>query len=179
MAIHSDRLGSRRPNSPLTRLRPPRTSHRPAAAAGSAGRRRGGSGRPGHPGRSPATARRRLWSAPAPPARRVVSAPAARPRNRLAGQSARDRLRREAMKLGYFTMPLHPPGASPADTLASDLEQLETLDRLGFAEAWIGEHITSEWENIPAPDLLIAQALARTTTIRLGTGVSCLPNHDP
>src|SRR5919202_1823399 len=76
-------------------------------------------------------------------------------------------------------MPLHPPGASPADTLAHDLEQLETLDRLGFAEAWIGEHITSEWENIPCPDLLIAQALARTSRIRLGTGVSCLPNHDP
>ncbi|HEY3111098.1 MAG TPA: LLM class flavin-dependent oxidoreductase, partial [Chloroflexota bacterium] len=83
------------------------------------------------------------------------------------------------MQLGYFTMPLHPPGASPADTLADDLEQLETLDRLGFGEAWIGEHITSEWENIPCPDLLIAQALVRTSKIRLGTGVSCLPNHDP
>jgi alkanesulfonate monooxygenase SsuD/methylene tetrahydromethanopterin reductase-like flavin-dependent oxidoreductase (luciferase family) len=83
------------------------------------------------------------------------------------------------LKLGYFTMPLHPPGASPADTLAHDLDQLEALDRLGFVEAWIGEHITSEWENIPCPDLLIAQALARTQKMRLGTGVSCLPNHDP
>jgi alkanesulfonate monooxygenase SsuD/methylene tetrahydromethanopterin reductase-like flavin-dependent oxidoreductase (luciferase family) len=83
------------------------------------------------------------------------------------------------MQLGYFTMPLHPPGESPADTLEHDLDQLATLDRLGFREAWIGEHITSEWENIPCPDLLIAQALARTSRIRLGTGVSCLPNHDP
>src|SRR5919197_4483980 len=83
------------------------------------------------------------------------------------------------MQLGYFTMPLHPPGASPADTLAHDLDQLETLDRLGLAEAWIGEHITAEWENIPCPDLLIAQALARTKTIVLATGVTCLPNHSP
>ena len=83
------------------------------------------------------------------------------------------------MQLGYFTMPLHPPGANPADTLAHDLAELEALDRLGFREAWIGEHITSEWENIPAPDLLIAQALARTSQMRLATGVSCLPNHDP
>src|SRR5205085_11604767 len=29
------------------------------------------------------------------------------------------------------------------------------------------------------PGLLIAQALGRPTSIRLGTGVNCLPNHDP
>jgi len=83
------------------------------------------------------------------------------------------------MRLGYFTMPLHPPGADPARTLAEDLEQVVTLDRLGFAEAWIGEHFTSAWEDIPCPDLFIAQALARTENIVLGTGVSCLPNHHP
>lgn len=83
------------------------------------------------------------------------------------------------MRLGYFTMPLHPPGSDLAQTLADDLEQLETVDRLGFAEAWVGEHFTSEWENIPCPDLLLAQALVRTKQIVLGTGVSCLPNHNP
>ena len=61
------------------------------------------------------------------------------------------------MRLGYFAMPLHPPGADPAQTMDEDLEQLATLDRLGFAEAWIGEHFTAEWENIPCPDLFIAQ----------------------
>jgi len=55
------------------------------------------------------------------------------------------------MRLGYFTMPLHPPGSDPARTLADDLEQLKFLDELGFAEAWIGEHCTSVWENIPTP----------------------------
>jgi alkanesulfonate monooxygenase SsuD/methylene tetrahydromethanopterin reductase-like flavin-dependent oxidoreductase (luciferase family) len=83
------------------------------------------------------------------------------------------------MRLGYFTMPLHPPGSDIAETLAHDLEQIVTLDRLGYAEAWIGEHFTSVWENIPCPDLFIAHALARTTQIALGTGVSCLPNHHP
>ena len=83
------------------------------------------------------------------------------------------------MKLGYFTMPLHPPGSDPARTLASDLAQIELLDRLGFVEAWIGEHLTAEWENIPCPDLFIAQALARTKQIVLATGVTCLPNHSP
>src|SRR5919108_737651 len=74
------------------------------------------------------------------------------------------------MRYGYFTMPLHPPGADPAQTLADDLEQIVALDELGFAEAWIGEHFTSVWENIPCPDLFIAQALARTQRIVLGTG---------
>ncbi|MCC6625853.1 MAG: LLM class flavin-dependent oxidoreductase [Chloroflexi bacterium] len=83
------------------------------------------------------------------------------------------------MDLGYFTMPLHPPGSDIAATLAHDLEQIVTLDRLGYREAWIGEHFTSVWENIPCPDLFIAQALGRTSNIILGTGVSCLPNHDP
>ena len=83
------------------------------------------------------------------------------------------------MELGYFTMPLHPPGSNFAQTLQDDLEQLVLLDRLGYKEAWIGEHFTSVWENIPCPDLFIAQALARTSQIKLGTGVSCLPNHNP
>src|SRR5439155_653788 len=50
-------------------------------------------------------------------------------------------------------MPLHPPGADPARTMEEDLEQLVTLDRLGFEEAWVGEHITAMWENIPKPGL--------------------------
>ncbi len=83
------------------------------------------------------------------------------------------------MRCGYFAMPLHPPGADPARTMEEDLEQLVTLDRLGFEEAWIGEHFTAMWENIPCPDLFIAKALALTQTMKLGTGVSCLPNHSP
>ena len=83
------------------------------------------------------------------------------------------------MKLGYFNMPLHPPGSNPADTLDHDLDQIVTLDRLGYHEAWVGEHFTSVWENIPAPDLFIAKALGLTQNIILGTGVTCMPNHNP
>ena len=83
------------------------------------------------------------------------------------------------MRVGYFTMPLHPPGADPGRTMADDLEQLVFLDQLGYEEAWVGEHITAEWENIPCPDLFIAQALGVTRRMKLGTGVSCLPNHNP
>ena len=83
------------------------------------------------------------------------------------------------MEAGFFTMPLHPPGSDITKTLDDDLEQIVTLDQLGYKEAWIGEHFTTVWENISAPDLFIANALAKTKNIILGTGVSCMPNHNP
>ena len=83
------------------------------------------------------------------------------------------------MKLGYFTMPLHPPGSNITQTMDDDLDQLVYLDKLGYSEAWIGEHFTAQWENIPAPDLFIAKAIAMTENIVLGTGVTCMPNHNP
>jgi alkanesulfonate monooxygenase SsuD/methylene tetrahydromethanopterin reductase-like flavin-dependent oxidoreductase (luciferase family) len=88
-------------------------------------------------------------------------------------------LKEIGMEIGYFTMPLHPLGSNYTKSLDEDLEQIIVLDELGFKEAWIGEHFTAEWENIPAPDLFIAKAIPLTKNIILGTGVSCLPNHDP
>ena len=83
------------------------------------------------------------------------------------------------MEVGFFTMPLHPPGSDYTKLLDDDLEQMVTLDKLGFKEAWIGEHFTAQWESIPAPDLFIARALGMTKRIVFGTGVTCMPNHNP
>ena len=52
-------------------------------------------------------------------------------------------------------------------------------DRLGYHEVWIGEHLTERWENAPAPELLIAQALLKTEKIILATGVTLLALHNP
>jgi len=83
------------------------------------------------------------------------------------------------MKLGAFIMPSHPPERSLIDGYRWDLAHLEELDRLGFHEAWIGEHYTAPWEPNPAPDLLIAQALQRTERIKLCPGAHLLPYHHP
>jgi alkanesulfonate monooxygenase SsuD/methylene tetrahydromethanopterin reductase-like flavin-dependent oxidoreductase (luciferase family) len=83
------------------------------------------------------------------------------------------------MELGYFTMPLHPPGSNITQTLDDDLEQMVVLDQLGYKEAWIGEHFTAEWENIPAPDLFIAKALAMTENIVLARGLHACPTMTP
>jgi alkanesulfonate monooxygenase SsuD/methylene tetrahydromethanopterin reductase-like flavin-dependent oxidoreductase (luciferase family) len=83
------------------------------------------------------------------------------------------------MQFGLFMMPLHPPHRDFADAYQRDIDQIVLADRLGFHEAWIGEHLTERWENAPAPDLLIAQALALTRNVKLGTGVTLLALHNP
>jgi alkanesulfonate monooxygenase SsuD/methylene tetrahydromethanopterin reductase-like flavin-dependent oxidoreductase (luciferase family) len=83
------------------------------------------------------------------------------------------------MQLGLFMMPLHPSYRPVADCYDRDIDQLVLADKLGFAEAWLGEHFTEKWENAPAPDLLIAKALALTERIVMGTGVTLLGMHEP
>jgi alkanesulfonate monooxygenase SsuD/methylene tetrahydromethanopterin reductase-like flavin-dependent oxidoreductase (luciferase family) len=83
------------------------------------------------------------------------------------------------MEFGLFMMPLHPPYRSYADSYDRDLALIVEADRLGYHEVWIGEHITERWENAPCPDLLIAKASAMTQNIKLATGVTLLPIHNP
>ena len=83
------------------------------------------------------------------------------------------------MDFGLFMMPLHPPRRSFADAYDRDITLLVQADQLGYHEAWIGEHITETWENAPVPELLIANALARTERIIFATGVTMLPLHHP
>lgn len=83
------------------------------------------------------------------------------------------------MQFGLFMMPLHPPERTFADAYERDLALLVTADRLGYHEAWIGEHWTERWENAPAPELLIAQALLKTERLILATGVTLLTLHHP
>ncbi len=83
------------------------------------------------------------------------------------------------MQFGLFMMPLHPPHRGFADAYDRDVDQIVLADQLGFREAWVGEHLTERWENAPAPDLLIAKALALTRNVKLGTGVTLLALHNP
>ena len=53
------------------------------------------------------------------------------------------------------------------------------LDRLGYDEAWIGEHHSGGFETIAAPEVFIAAAARETRRIRLGTGVKSLPYVHP
>lgn len=83
------------------------------------------------------------------------------------------------MKLGYFTMPMHPPGRNYTQTLKEDRESILLADRLGFSEAYIGEHVSDCCETIPSCLSFIASVAHETQRIRLGSGTVNLPNHHP
>ena len=83
------------------------------------------------------------------------------------------------MRHGVFMAPLHPVDEDAHMLIHRDLELMEWLDRLGYDEAWIGEHHSGGFETIGSPELFIAAAVERTKTIRFGTGVISLPYHQP
>src|SRR3954471_9876432 len=83
------------------------------------------------------------------------------------------------LKFGIFLAPFHPVGQNPTLALHDDVAWIEHLDRLGYDEAWIGEHHSAGYEIIAPPEVFIPHAAARTSHIRFGTGVSSLPYHHP
>ncbi|MBN9562603.1 MAG: LLM class flavin-dependent oxidoreductase [Alphaproteobacteria bacterium] len=89
------------------------------------------------------------------------------------------RLSRTTLRHGIFLPPFHPMDENPSACLDRDLELMQWLDRLGYHEAWIGEHHSAGWELISSPELFIAVAAERTRSIRFGTGVISLPYHNP
>jgi limonene 1,2-monooxygenase len=80
---------------------------------------------------------------------------------------------------GIFMAPYHDTNESPTVALRRDIELVGHLDRLGFSEAWFGEHHSTGWEVIGSPELMIAAAAENTKRIRLGSGVISLPFHNP
>ena len=83
------------------------------------------------------------------------------------------------LRFGVFFAPFHPVGQNPTLALEYDLERTVALDRLGYDEAWFGEHHSGGYELIGSPEIVIAAAAERTKHIRLGTGVTSLPYHHP
>ncbi|MCW2710576.1 MAG: luciferase [Marmoricola sp.] len=83
------------------------------------------------------------------------------------------------MRLGYFAMPMHPMGRPWADTLREDQEAVVLADRLGFHDAFIGEHLTDQHETITNSLLFLATLIPQTTQIRLATGTTNLSHQHP
>lgn len=83
------------------------------------------------------------------------------------------------MKLAYFTMPLHPPERDYAETLKEDREAIVLADRLGFTEAYVGEHVTDIAETVTDSVTFLASLAHETRNIKLATGTVNLPNGHP
>ena len=83
------------------------------------------------------------------------------------------------MKYSMFMMPLHPPGRDVTQTLQEDREAVILADRLGFSEAYVGEHVTDAAETVTSSMIFLASLIAETKNIMLGTGTLNLPNSHP
>ena len=83
------------------------------------------------------------------------------------------------MRLGYFTMPLHPPSRNYTEVLKEDREAIVLADRLGYVEAFVGEHVTDTAEPVTSCLAFIASLVDSTHKIVLGSGTVNLPNTHP
>lgn len=84
-----------------------------------------------------------------------------------------------SMKLGFFTMPMHPIGKDWRKSLAEDREAFILADQLGFVEGYVGEHATDPEENITSSAMFLATLVDATKQMKLGTGTVNMPNHHP
>ncbi len=83
------------------------------------------------------------------------------------------------MRLGFFTMPVHPLGKDWRQSLREDQEAFVLADELDFTEGYVGEHTTDQAENITSCTLFLATLAGRSRRMRLGTGTVNLPNTHP
>jgi alkanesulfonate monooxygenase SsuD/methylene tetrahydromethanopterin reductase-like flavin-dependent oxidoreductase (luciferase family) len=83
------------------------------------------------------------------------------------------------MRLGYFTMPVHPLHRSWTETLKEDRAAIILADQLGFHDAFVGEHLTDGCETITNSMLFLATLVPETKTIKLATGTSNLSQIHP
>jgi len=83
------------------------------------------------------------------------------------------------MRLGYFTMPVHPLGRDWSQTLREDREAVILADKLGFHDAFMGEHLTDACENVTNSMLFLATLIHDTKTIKLATGTTNLAQMHP
>ena len=88
-------------------------------------------------------------------------------------------MRTSEVKLSFFTMPVHPTSRNYVETLKEDREAILLADALGFAEAFVGEHVTDIAESVTSSLMLCASLADATKQIRLGSGTVNMPNNHP
>lgn len=85
----------------------------------------------------------------------------------------------DSFELGFFIQPVHPPSRAYADVLREDREAVVLADRLGYREAFIGEHLVDSAETITSCLAFIAHLADACPSITFGTGVLPLANYHP
>lgn len=83
------------------------------------------------------------------------------------------------MEFGLFFLMQRDEAWTEQAVYDSGLEQILAAEALGYHSVWLAEHHFNDYGICPAPPLLAAFVAARTTTVRLGMGVTLMPLHHP
>ncbi len=70
-------------------------------------------------------------------------------------------------------------GLTPAEVYEAHLSQVELAERLGYHSYWFAEHHFNDHRMAPSPNILLAAAAQRTSSMLLGNMVNVLPFHNP
>src|SRR5438270_3366202 len=93
--------------------------------------------------------------------------------------ASRERRPEHTMRLGYFTMPVHPMHRQWTKTLKEDREAIILADKLGIYDAFMGEHLTDACENITNSMMFQASLIPATKQIKLATETANLSHMHP
>src|SRR5690606_37223043 len=93
--------------------------------------------------------------------------------------SARQQREETAMRLGMLHLFENPIGKTEHEIVREQMELMVAAEDLGFDSIQPAEHHFSEYGYLASPQVSLAAVAARTSRIRLGTGVVVLPFHNP
>ena len=83
------------------------------------------------------------------------------------------------MRLGFFIQPVHPPSRDYRRVLQEDREAILLADRLGYCEAFVGEHLTDRAEPVTSCLTFIASLANEAKRIAFGSAAVTLPSYHP
>lgn len=71
------------------------------------------------------------------------------------------------------------PGETPEEAFQHTVQLAQLSERLGFRRFWVSEHHDSEQVAGSSPEVLISHLLAKTESIRIGSGGIMLQHYSP
>ncbi|MFC5703018.1 LLM class flavin-dependent oxidoreductase [Cohnella faecalis] len=84
-----------------------------------------------------------------------------------------------ALKFGILDQSIVFPGQTPAEALGNTVKLAQLAESLGFERFWVSEHHDSPQMAGSSPEVLISHLLARTNTIRIGSGGVMIQHYSP
>jgi len=83
------------------------------------------------------------------------------------------------MDTGIIFHPYMRPGRTAKQTFEWGVQSAKQADQVGITTMMISEHASQIWENIPAPELIMAAAALETKNISFAPMAHILPHHNP